>query len=87
MLGFELELYSPSEYGMVYWYIYVVSVKLVEKMHHRMSINNIGMHAFSLKWIVWEEVLGLCLLQFYLVNVKSNWGLALLSLMEKEDKI
>lgn len=49
MLGFELELYSPSEYGMVYWYIYVVSVKLVEKMHHRMSINNIGMHAFSLK--------------------------------------
>ncbi|KAK4759936.1 hypothetical protein SAY87_023067 [Trapa incisa] len=39
-LGFELELYSSNEYGMVYWYIYVVSVKLAEKMHHRMTINN-----------------------------------------------
>ncbi|XP_031382866.1 N-alpha-acetyltransferase 35, NatC auxiliary subunit isoform X1 [Punica granatum] len=42
MLGFELELYSTSEYGMVYWYIYVVSVKLVEKLHHRISISNRG---------------------------------------------
>lgn len=47
MLGFELELYSPSEYFMVYWYIYVVSVKLVEKLHLRLSINNKGVHAIS----------------------------------------
>ncbi|XP_058115623.1 uncharacterized protein LOC131258366 isoform X2 [Magnolia sinica] len=30
-LGFELELYSPSEYCMVYWYMYVVLIKLLEK--------------------------------------------------------
>ncbi|KAJ0749668.1 hypothetical protein HanLR1_Chr05g0172691 [Helianthus annuus] len=36
ILGFELELYSPSEYCMVYWYIYVILIKLGEKMHQRM---------------------------------------------------
>ncbi|XP_024965539.1 N-alpha-acetyltransferase 35, NatC auxiliary subunit isoform X2 [Cynara cardunculus var. scolymus] len=36
ILGFELELYSPSEYCMVYWYLYVVLIKLGEKMHFRM---------------------------------------------------
>ncbi|KAF8013908.1 hypothetical protein BT93_I1691 [Corymbia citriodora subsp. variegata] len=40
MLGFELELYSPSEYCMVYWYIYVVLVKLAERMHHKLSFTN-----------------------------------------------
>lgn len=35
ILGFELELYSPSEYCMVYWYIYVILIKLGEKMHLR----------------------------------------------------
>lgn len=33
MLGFELELYSPGEYCMVYWYVYVVLIKLAEKTH------------------------------------------------------
>ncbi|KAL3745262.1 hypothetical protein ACJRO7_014383 [Eucalyptus globulus] len=40
MLGFELELYSPGEYCMVYWYIYVVLIKLAERMHHKMSFTN-----------------------------------------------
>ncbi|KAL5729638.1 hypothetical protein ACHQM5_002562 [Ranunculus cassubicifolius] len=31
MLGFELELYAPSDYCMVYWFIYVVLIKLSEK--------------------------------------------------------
>ncbi|XP_042498881.1 N-alpha-acetyltransferase 35, NatC auxiliary subunit isoform X1 [Macadamia integrifolia] len=30
ILGFELELYSPSEYCMVYWYMYIVLIKLAE---------------------------------------------------------
>ncbi|XP_073013320.1 uncharacterized protein [Typha latifolia] len=38
-LGFELELYSPSEYCMVYWYMYVVFMKLVEAMQMRMVAN------------------------------------------------
>lgn len=33
ILGFELELYSPSQYCMVYWYVYVVLMKLAEKIH------------------------------------------------------
>ncbi|KAM7511569.1 hypothetical protein LguiB_010444 [Lonicera macranthoides] len=40
ILGFELELYSPSEYCMVYWYIYVVLMKLAEKTHLKMVTNN-----------------------------------------------
>lgn len=40
ILGFELELYSPSEYCMVYWYIYVVLIKLAEKVHLRMVTSN-----------------------------------------------
>lgn len=32
-LGFNLDLYSPREYCMVYWYVYVVSIKLAEKTH------------------------------------------------------
>nr|CAB3448237.1 unnamed protein product [Digitaria exilis] len=34
-LGFELDLYSPGEYCMVYWYMYVVFTKLIEKMQLR----------------------------------------------------
>ncbi|KAF6145444.1 hypothetical protein GIB67_032567 [Kingdonia uniflora] len=30
IMGFELELYSPSEYCMVYWFIYVILIKLSE---------------------------------------------------------
>lgn len=40
MLGFELDLYSPSEYCMVYWYLYVVLIKLAEKTHFRMAVSN-----------------------------------------------
>lgn len=40
MLGFELELYSPSEYCMVYWYLYVVFVRLAEKTHVKMAMSN-----------------------------------------------
>ncbi|KAJ4792597.1 hypothetical protein LUZ62_043843 [Rhynchospora pubera] len=39
-LGFELELYSPWEYCMVYWYMSVVFVQLLEKIQLR-SIANI----------------------------------------------
>ncbi|CAA6669967.1 unnamed protein product [Spirodela intermedia] len=39
MLGFELDLYSPSEYCMVYWYMYVVFIKRLEKMQLRLSSN------------------------------------------------
>ena len=40
ILGFELELYSPSEYCMVYWYMYVVLIKLSEKTHLKMAAKN-----------------------------------------------
>ncbi|XP_047311558.1 N-alpha-acetyltransferase 35, NatC auxiliary subunit isoform X2 [Impatiens glandulifera] len=33
VLGFELELYSPNEYCMVYWYINILLMKLIEKTH------------------------------------------------------
>ncbi|XP_065017543.1 uncharacterized protein LOC103994804 [Musa acuminata AAA Group] len=39
-LGFELELYSPNEYCMVYWYMYVVLMRLMEKMQMRIAINS-----------------------------------------------
>ncbi|XP_074281144.1 uncharacterized protein LOC141606055 isoform X2 [Silene latifolia] len=32
-LGFDLDLYSSNEYCMVYWYLYVILVKLAEKIH------------------------------------------------------
>ncbi|XP_038878365.1 N-alpha-acetyltransferase 35, NatC auxiliary subunit isoform X1 [Benincasa hispida] len=40
VLGFELELYSPGEYCMVYWYLSVVLIKLVEKIHLRALMSN-----------------------------------------------
>ncbi|KAI5681918.1 hypothetical protein M9H77_03146 [Catharanthus roseus] len=40
MLGFELDLYSPSEYCMVYWYIYFVLVKLADKTHFKVMSSN-----------------------------------------------
>ncbi|KAJ4709062.1 N-alpha-acetyltransferase 35 NatC auxiliary subunit [Melia azedarach] len=40
MLGFELDLYSPNEYCMVYWYLYVVLIKLAEKAHIRITATN-----------------------------------------------
>ncbi|KAK7264879.1 hypothetical protein RJT34_32492 [Clitoria ternatea] len=39
-LGFELELYSFHDYCMVYWYIYVVLIKLAEKKHLRMAMSS-----------------------------------------------
>lgn len=39
-LGFELELYSPSDYCMVYWYIYVILIKLAEKTHIKTMRSN-----------------------------------------------
>ncbi|PHT42522.1 hypothetical protein CQW23_16547 [Capsicum baccatum] len=40
MLGFELDLYSPSEYCMVYWYMYIILIKLAEKTHMRAMTSN-----------------------------------------------
>ncbi|KAL4571448.1 hypothetical protein LXL04_018208 [Taraxacum kok-saghyz] len=40
ILGFELDLYAPTEYCMVYWYIYIILIKLGEKMHLRMITTN-----------------------------------------------
>lgn len=37
ILGFELDLYSPGEYCMVYWYLYVILIKLSEKTQIKMS--------------------------------------------------
>ncbi|XVF34582.1 hypothetical protein REPUB_Repub18cG0071000 [Reevesia pubescens] len=39
MLGFELDLYSASEYCMVYWYSYAVLIKLAEKTHLKMAVS------------------------------------------------
>ncbi|WOL00497.1 N-alpha-acetyltransferase 35, NatC auxiliary subunit [Canna indica] len=39
-LGFELELYSPHEYCMVYWYMCVVFMKLMEKMQLRVAVHS-----------------------------------------------
>lgn len=39
MLGFELDLYSPLEYGMVYWYLYIVLMKLLDKTRLRLATN------------------------------------------------
>ncbi|KAF2318102.1 hypothetical protein GH714_041448 [Hevea brasiliensis] len=40
MLGFELDLYAPGEYCMVYWYLYVILIKLAEKTHLKMSATD-----------------------------------------------
>ncbi|XP_010241586.1 PREDICTED: N-alpha-acetyltransferase 35, NatC auxiliary subunit isoform X2 [Nelumbo nucifera] len=40
MLGFELDLYSPTEYCMVYWYMYVVLIKLAEATQLRMGTSS-----------------------------------------------
>ncbi|KAL6635301.1 hypothetical protein ACP70R_027972 [Stipagrostis hirtigluma subsp. patula] len=40
ILGFELDLYSPGEYCMVYWYMYVVFTKLIEKMQLRVLASS-----------------------------------------------
>ncbi|KAF5202674.1 Mak10-like protein [Thalictrum thalictroides] len=40
MLGFELDLYSSSEYCMVYWFIYVVLIKLSEKAQLKLVTSN-----------------------------------------------
>ncbi|KAK7281722.1 hypothetical protein RIF29_09959 [Crotalaria pallida] len=40
ILGFELELYTIHDYCMVYWYIYVVLIKLCEKKHLRMAMSS-----------------------------------------------
>ncbi|OAY47022.1 N-alpha-acetyltransferase 35, NatC auxiliary subunit isoform X2 [Manihot esculenta] len=37
ILGFELDLYAPGEYCMVYWYLYVILIKLSEKTQIKMS--------------------------------------------------
>ncbi|XP_066332752.1 uncharacterized protein [Miscanthus floridulus] len=39
-LGFKLDLYSPGEYCMVYWYMYVVLTKLIEKMQLRVLASS-----------------------------------------------
>lgn len=38
MLGFDLDLYSPSEYCMVYWYMYIIFWKLAERARFRVLI-------------------------------------------------
>lgn len=46
MLGFELDLYSTGEYCMVYWYMYIILIKLAEKTHTRtMTSNEISKNA------------------------------------------
>ncbi|XP_042456501.1 N-alpha-acetyltransferase 35, NatC auxiliary subunit-like isoform X1 [Zingiber officinale] len=40
MLGFELELYSPYDYCMVYWFMYLVFMKLLEKIQLQTAANN-----------------------------------------------
>ncbi|XP_015169363.1 N-alpha-acetyltransferase 35, NatC auxiliary subunit isoform X3 [Solanum tuberosum] len=46
MLGFELDLYSTGEYCMVYWYMYIILIKLAERTHMReMTSNEISKNA------------------------------------------
>lgn len=40
MLGFELDLYSTGEYCMVYWYMYIILIKLAERTHMRAMTSN-----------------------------------------------
>ncbi|VFQ83410.1 unnamed protein product [Cuscuta campestris] len=40
LLGFDLELYSTSEFCMVYWYINVILVKLAEKTYAKLMASN-----------------------------------------------
>ncbi|KAF9624998.1 hypothetical protein IFM89_016930 [Coptis chinensis] len=40
MLGFELDLYSPSDYCMVYWFLYVILIKLSEKVQLKMLTSS-----------------------------------------------
>ncbi|KAH0654309.1 N-alpha-acetyltransferase 35, NatC auxiliary subunit isoform X2 [Solanum tuberosum] len=40
MLGFELDLYSTGEYCMVYWYMYIILIKLAERTHMREMTSN-----------------------------------------------
>ncbi|MQL86797.1 hypothetical protein Taro_019328, partial [Colocasia esculenta] len=54
MLGFELDLYSPAEYCMVYWYMYVVFIRLLEKMQLRLVSNSVNGELFLL-YTVWAE--------------------------------
>lgn len=69
MLGFELDLYSPNEYCMVYWYLYVVLIKLAEKAHIRITATNgTGKFVFFLiSCHVWD------LLNVILKNHSSKW--------------
>lgn len=46
-LGFELELYSSNEYCMVYWYMYVVYMKLLEQMQMRRAESSGSCKCFS----------------------------------------
>ncbi|PKA48850.1 hypothetical protein AXF42_Ash016366 [Apostasia shenzhenica] len=39
-LGFQLELYSPEEYCMVYWYMYIIFMNLLEKMQLRITFSS-----------------------------------------------
>ena len=57
MLGFELELYSASEYCMVYWYSYAVLVKLAEKTHLKMAVSvDIGSNCSLVPFLCYEVV-------------------------------
>jgi hypothetical protein len=51
ILGFELDLYSPSEYCMVYWYIYVVFTKLIEKIQLRILASSENCKFWCLFWM------------------------------------
>lgn len=54
VLGFDLELYSPSEYCMVYWYMYIILWKLAEKAHFRvLIIVHTGKHWYILFFLLY----------------------------------
>lgn len=49
-LGFELELYSPNDYCMVYWCMCVVFMKLAEKIQMRIAVHSENCKYYSHLW-------------------------------------
>lgn len=72
MLGFELELYSPSEYCMVYWYLYAVLTKLAEKTHLKMALtHDIGTYSNS-NYLFFYQILVMVIFDNLFVKCKES---------------
>ena len=74
MLGFDLELYSASEYCMVYWYSYAILIKLAEKTHLKMTVSYDTGNCSSVSFLFYEIVYKANVDLFnYLMQKKYRW--------------